>query len=164
LHAAVHLALHLGLRRGELLGLRLEDVDVLAQRLTVARSFLVLPKSGRVRHLRLPAPTLPVLSPWLAEVPRGLGLIFPAITSRGPRQGAAFDLLGLPALLAAAGIRQLPHPWHALRHTFASHYMMAGGSLLALQRILGHAHVVETMRYAHLSDEYLGGEIDRLKY
>ncbi len=44
---------------------------------------------------------------------------------------------------------------HILRHTFASHYMMAGGDLLSLQRILGHSNIQMTMRYAHLSPDYL---------
>lgn len=164
LHTAVHLALHLGLRRGELLGLRLGDIDLSARRLTVARSFKVLPKSGKARHLRIPAETLPVLTPWLAEVPRQLGLIFPVITSLGPRQGAPRDLLGLPELSQAAGLRPLAHPWHVLRHTFASHYIMSGGNLVALQKILGHASIAETMRYAHLGDDFMAGEVDRLKF
>lgn len=44
---------------------------------------------------------------------------------------------------------------HILRHTFASHYMMSGGDLLTLQRILGHGSINMTMRYAHLSPEHL---------
>jgi site-specific recombinase XerD len=44
---------------------------------------------------------------------------------------------------------------HVLRHTFASHFMMNGGNILTLQRILGHANVTMTMRYAHLSPEHL---------
>ncbi|MBD3657798.1 tyrosine-type recombinase/integrase [Marinobacter sp.] len=44
---------------------------------------------------------------------------------------------------------------HILRHTFASHYMMNGGDLLTLQRILGHGSITMTMRYAHLSPEHL---------
>lgn len=44
---------------------------------------------------------------------------------------------------------------HALRHTFASHFMMNGGNILTLQRILGHASLTMTMRYAHLAPEHL---------
>ncbi len=44
---------------------------------------------------------------------------------------------------------------HVLRHTFASHFMMNGGNILTLQRILGHANVTMTMRYSHLSPEHL---------
>lgn len=44
---------------------------------------------------------------------------------------------------------------HILRHTFASHFMMAGGDILTLQRILGHGDIKMTMRYSHLSPEHL---------
>lgn len=44
---------------------------------------------------------------------------------------------------------------HVLRHTFASHFMMNGGNILALQRILGHANILQTMVYAHFAPDYL---------
>lgn len=44
---------------------------------------------------------------------------------------------------------------HILRHTFASHFMMNGGNILTLQKILGHADITQTMRYAHLSPDHL---------
>ena len=44
---------------------------------------------------------------------------------------------------------------HILRHTFASHFIMNGGNIIALQKILGHHSLAMTMRYAHLSPEHL---------
>lgn len=44
---------------------------------------------------------------------------------------------------------------HVLRHTYASHFMMNGGDILTLQRILGHSTITLTMRYAHLSPDHL---------
>lgn len=44
---------------------------------------------------------------------------------------------------------------HVLRHTFASHFVMRGGNILTLQKILGHASLAMTMRYAHLSPDHL---------
>ncbi|WP_432699738.1 phage integrase [Kluyvera cryocrescens] len=44
---------------------------------------------------------------------------------------------------------------HVLRHTFASHFMMSGGNILVLQRILGHTDIKVTMRYAHFSPDHL---------
>lgn len=44
---------------------------------------------------------------------------------------------------------------HVLRHTFASHFMMNGGNILVLQRILGHTDIKMTMRYAHFAPDHL---------
>lgn len=44
---------------------------------------------------------------------------------------------------------------HVLRHTFASHFMMNGGSILVLQRVLGHSDLKVTMRYAHFAPDYM---------
>ncbi|MDC9591216.1 tyrosine-type recombinase/integrase [Xenorhabdus sp. XENO-10] len=44
---------------------------------------------------------------------------------------------------------------HVLRHTFASHFMMNGGNILVLQRILGHTDIKMTMRYSHFAPEHL---------
>ena len=44
---------------------------------------------------------------------------------------------------------------HVLRHTFASHFMMTGRSIITLQRILGHSSLAMTMRYAHHDPEHL---------
>ena len=44
---------------------------------------------------------------------------------------------------------------HILRHTFASHFMMNGGNILVLQKILGHSSIAMTMRYAHLAPDHL---------
>ncbi|MFC1556724.1 tyrosine-type recombinase/integrase [candidate division KSB1 bacterium] len=54
--------------------------------------------------------------------------------------------------------------FHDLRHTFASNFIMSGGNILSLNKILGHSDLKMTMRYAHLAPDYLEGEIERLNY
>ncbi|MEC4749804.1 tyrosine-type recombinase/integrase [Methylomicrobium sp. Wu6] len=49
---------------------------------------------------------------------------------------------------------------HILRHTFASHFVMGGGNLVALQKILGHSSLNITMRYSHLAPDYLKQAIE----
>ncbi len=44
---------------------------------------------------------------------------------------------------------------HVLRHTFASHFVMRGGNIVALQKLLGHSSLQVTMKYAHLSPNHL---------
>ncbi len=44
---------------------------------------------------------------------------------------------------------------HILRHTFASWFVINGGNILTLQRILGHSSITMTMRYAHLAPDHL---------
>lgn len=44
---------------------------------------------------------------------------------------------------------------HVLRHTFASHFVIRGGNILTLQKILGHSSLTVTMRYAHLAPDHL---------
>ncbi|MBI5578783.1 MAG: site-specific integrase [Deltaproteobacteria bacterium] len=52
--------------------------------------------------------------------------------------------------------------FHDLRHTFASHFIMRGGDLKALQEILGHSDIKTTMRYAHLSKAHKAKAINLL--
>ncbi len=44
---------------------------------------------------------------------------------------------------------------HDLRHTFASHWVMNGGSLEDLKEVLGHSTIAMTQKYAHLSPDHL---------
>jgi len=51
---------------------------------------------------------------------------------------------------------------HQMRHTFACQWLERGGSLAALQQVLGHASIVTTQRYAKLTDEAVMREAARL--
>jgi integrase len=49
--------------------------------------------------------------------------------------------------------------FHDLRHSFASNYMMNGGNVFDLQKLLGHTKIDMTMRYAHFSPDHLQGSL-----
>jgi integrase len=54
--------------------------------------------------------------------------------------------------------------FHDLRHTFASHFMMNGGNIYTLQKLLGHKDIQTTMIYAHLDKEFLQKEIELISF
>ena len=54
--------------------------------------------------------------------------------------------------------------FHDLRHTFASHFMMKGGNIYDLQKILGHSTIKMTERYAHLSPTHLENAIQIVNF
>ena len=74
----------------------------------------------------------------------------------------SFSLSAFRRALVKSGI-QLPkgQAAHVLRHAFASHFVMNGGDILTLQKILGHSTINMTMRYAHLAPDHLK---DAIKY
>jgi len=53
--------------------------------------------------------------------------------------------------------------FHDLRHSFASYQAMSGLSPRALQDLLGHRDQRMTMRYSHLSDDFLRAAVDRVQ-
>jgi integrase len=53
--------------------------------------------------------------------------------------------------------------FHDLRHTFASQFVMRGGSLKAQQESLGHADYKMTLRYSHPSPAHLRADMDRME-
>jgi site-specific recombinase XerD len=54
--------------------------------------------------------------------------------------------------------------FHDLRHTFASHFMMAGGNILSLRDLLGHHDIKVTQKYAHLAPDHLAAEAARVNF
>src|SRR5262249_39010562 len=90
----------------------------------------------------------------------GEGLLFtPTCPTRGGRPGQAPSFMRphtphrhLAKSLAGCGLSALT--WYqATRHTFASQWVLARGSIEKLKDIMGHSSVVVTERYAHLEPE-----------
>ena len=140
--------LRTGLRRGELLGLRWEDVDLVTGRLMVRQSIvrgrIVTPKSGRLREIPLGDQVLSALKKHRHL--RG-PLVFCKLSGCAFTRGDVKHPLNRAT--RRAGLRHIG--WHVLRHTFASHLVMRGVPLKVVQELMGHATIEMTMRYAHLS-------------
>lgn len=131
-HLLTRICLATGARWGEAENLQLRHVQ--EGKLTFVNT-----KSGKSR-------SVPVASDLFKEIQEHL-----------KQHGSfSFSLSAFRRALEKSGI-QLPagQSAHVLRHTFASHFIMNGGDILSLQKILGHASIAMTMRYAHLSSDHL---------
>lgn len=149
---AITVALHTGLRAGELWGLRREDVDLLHGVIVVCRSFNGPTKNGKVRRVPLLAPARAALEDQLAR--HNSKLVFPS--RRGDVHKKGYNAQFKTYLKKAEITRRIR--WHDLRHTCAS--MLVQGewgrqwSLMEVREWLGHSSTSVTERYSHLC---LGG-------
>lgn len=142
---AIRFLLSTGLRKGEALSLRWDDVDL--ERDTI---FLTKTKSGKSRTALLNAVARQVLDEMLALRPEGHPYVFPG---REPGAPVNNPSKAFKAALTAAGISNFRI--HDLRHSFASTAINAGATLYDVQKLLGHASSQMTQRYAHLADSSL---------
>lgn len=150
----VHMALKTGLRYGELAELRWGDVDLVAGRILVRRSFyrgrVSPPKNAKEREVPLSPEAVRVLK----EARKLRHLDAEALVFCKPDGGRHIHRradVALKRLCRRADLRSIG--WHVLRHTFASHLAMRNVSLKAIQELLGHSDIRMTLRYAHLSPE-----------
>jgi len=146
-----------GLRTGEVLGLSWEDLGGRSMRVRrqVQGSQLVRLKDDEPRTVPILNALAPVLEAHRGRT-GGKGLLF---RGRGSSPLARPETLNdtLKLALRAVGLPQLT--WYqATRHTFASHWVIGGGSIERLALILGHSSSEVTRRYAHLSPDHLGAE------
>ena len=154
LHTAVVMALHTGMRKGEILGLRWVNVNW--ERKTL---LLLDTKNGESRRLPIDSILLRELSEHRSRV-KNEELVFPSFDNNGKVVPMADVKGSFGRVLKDAVITNFR--FHDLRHTFASHYMMKGGQLYALSNILGHKDLKMTQRYAKLSPEYMDSQRDRM--
>ena len=149
IRALVGVALHSGMRLGEILNLRWYDLDFASGFILVRDS-----KNGESRHVPMDA----TLSALFRAYPHRLGTDLVFSSSRG---GRIVDVrTGFQNACKRAELTDLH--FHDLRHTFASQFVMAGGDLYILKEILGHKSPAMAARYAHVSPTYLIKSIDRM--
>ena len=159
-------AVYTGMRKGELYGLRFSDVNFTSGVIRIAWSYNTTPKSGKTRAVPIHPSLMPILRAWQRVCPQTpQSLVFPVVGKLGRLgMGNSGDGKELQRLLKESGCPVAAHPWHALRHTFASHYVMSSGNLIALQQLLGHHDISMTMVYAHLAPSYHAQDLARLTY
>ncbi|MBX3518674.1 MAG: tyrosine-type recombinase/integrase [Xanthobacteraceae bacterium] len=138
--AAIRLLLFTGCRLSEILHLRWDYVDF-------ERGCLFLPdsKTGR-KTIILNAPALAVLN----SIKRGSPYVVPGSDPQKPRHDLKRPWAAVTLQARLSGVRL-----HDLRHTYASFGAGSGLGLPIIGRLLGHAHVATTARYAHLDSDPL---------
>src|SRR5437667_10789190 len=149
IRAMVSVALHSGMRLGEILNLHWYDLDFASGFILVRDS-----KNGESRHV----PMDTILFALFRAYPRRVGADLVFSSSSG---GRIVDVrTGFQNACKRAELTDLH--FHDLRHTFASQFVLAGGDLYILKEILGHKSITMTQRYAHLSPSYKIKAIDRM--
>lgn len=157
--AMVALMLHGGLRRCEVLGLRLQDVHVGDRRV-----FVINGKGGHQRLVPVADIFFTTLADYLAgERPSGSVGEHVFAVLKGPNRGGRLSAAGLDQVLAGARERAgLAHAsCHELRHTCFTRLREAGMALEAIQAQAGHASIETTRVYLHLSNDWLAGEYQK---
>jgi integrase len=158
-------AVNTGMRKGELAGLcfdrvnfetnlieitRSRDKNGLDDRLKTATSRRYVPMNTDVRRT-------------LAELKR-LSLSDYVFTDSKGKPFAVHHLYrDFKNIQLKAGLTRTVR-FHDLRHTFASHFMMKGGNIYDLQKILGHSSLEMTQRYAHLAPDHLVNAINIVSF
>jgi integrase/recombinase XerC len=140
-----------GLRVSELCGLRAEDIDWTEQLVRVRG------KGKKERLVPIGQPALAAIQNYwqtLKQPPAGVGPVFLAETKKGaPLQPVQLSRR-LKRYLMIAGLDPGLTP-HKLRHSYATHLLDAGADLRSVQELLGHAHLVTTQVYTHVTTERL---------
>jgi integrase/recombinase XerD len=147
-----------GIRRQELVNLRLNDFEPATRKLTIRRGG----KYGHQRMVFVHPATARAINAWRSVRPRTLDpALFVALRANGrSRIGARLAPNAVNRLLIRwRKAANLP-PWaiihpHAWRHRYGTDFSAAGGDVLALQPLLGHSDIRMTRRYVTYNEEVL---------
>jgi site-specific recombinase XerD len=148
-----------GLRRCEVLGLRLEDLHVAERRVFVAEG-----KGGHQRLIPMSSRFFVTVARYLdGERPSGSATDAVFVVLKGPNRGRPLSADGLDEILdGARGRAGLTHgTCHELRHTCLTRLRQAGMSLEAVQAQAGHRSIESTRVYLHLADQWLADQYRR---
>lgn len=131
-----------GMRKGEILNLKWEQVDL-------KHGYILLNKTKNNERREIPIGL--ELKKLFLSLPKKEGIPY---VFYNPQTGQPYTDVKRAFRTACkkAGIKDFH--FHDLRHTFASHLVMAGTSIAVVQELLGHKDIKMTMRYSHLSPEH----------
>ena len=140
-----------GLRVSEVCGLQAQDINF-GEQLVRVRG-----KGKKERQVPIGAPALQSIEQYwrsLANPPSGAEAVFLAKPKKRHAVAPRVVQLRLKKYLEIAGLDPGLTP-HKLRHSYATHLLDAGADLRSVQELLGHAHLVTTQVYTHVTTERL---------
>jgi integrase/recombinase XerC len=146
-----------GLRISELCGLRVEDINWSEQLVRVRG------KGKKERLVPIGAPALQAMESYWKLLPRRPALTEPVFLRSSKSSEPMFPRtlqLRLKRYLEIAGLDPHLTP-HKLRHSYATHLLDAGADLRSVQELLGHAHLITTQVYTHVTTERLKKAYDK---
>jgi site-specific recombinase XerD len=135
-----------GLRISECLNLKITDID--SKRMVIH----VFGKGQRERYALLSPITLQILRDYYRQY-RPLDYLFPGYNQQAPLSGTAAARV-IRTTAKSVGISTHVTA-HVLRHSFATHLLERGESLLVIQKLLGHANLATTAMYTQVSAQML---------
>ncbi len=144
--ALVLLLLRTGIRIGEALGLRLNDLDIKGRKVHLYEG----EKNSMGRVVYLSDDALFAIKLWLRRRDKNKEFVFYGRSNGHLCYSSGRGLF--VKYLKKAGLEQKGYTVHCLRHTFASELLNAGMRLECLQQLLGHQDIEVTRRYARLTD------------
>ena len=155
LRPLVVLALNTGMRRGELLGLRWKDIDLVNRIITIREA-----KSGEGRRIPMNGQAYKALSALRRATIRAGRAASDVTAFReapvfGPSAAAMVTALKRHFDPAVKAAKIADFRFHDLRHTFASRLAMSNFNLPTIGELLGHKTLAMTARYAHLLPDHL---------
>lgn len=161
LYPLIATAIYAGLRKAELGWLSWEDIDLDRGTLTVlgerqVGDQVITTKNYQTRTLPLHPQLKTILQPYRRET----GYCFKPDLAKPSRRYRYDFREAMSALSDRAGLKGVGA--HVLRHTFASHLVMAGVDLPTVKELMGHADISTTMIYAHLAQEHKQEAIQKL--
>lgn len=154
----VAFALNTGCRRGEILGLTWDRVDL-------KHGFILLDdtKSGKRREIPINATVRATLQGIVRRLDSPFVFVNPATKEDGTlRNKGRYSDVKRSFSTACRKAKLQDFHFHDLRHTFASQLVMNGVDITTVSKLLGHATLTMTLRYAHLAPDHLKSAVDVL--
>ncbi len=139
------MALNTGMRRGEILKLKWENVDL-------KHGFILLEEKMVKTSRRREIPINDTLREVLQKQIRRLDVPYVFFD---PETGKPYQDVKRSFATACRRVGIRDFHFHDLRHTFASQLVMNGVDITAVSKLLGHTTLTMTLRYAHLAPNHL---------